>query len=81
MGHGCKCFTAFMKAQREELRQEIDIDKWILSEKAGRDVGWTAAERDYLEKHFAVFAKKFRKKYCGERCQPPLDCKGEGLAE
>ena len=37
-------------------------------------MGWTAAERDYLEKHFEIFAKKFRKKYCGERCEKRGEC-------
>ena len=74
MGTGCKCFSAFMSTQKVELRKEIDIDKWLLSEKAGRDVGWTAAERDYLEKHFEICAKKFRKKYCGERCEKRGEC-------
>lgn len=74
MGHGCRCFAAFMRAQKDELRKEIDLDKWFLSEKAGRDVGWTAAERDYLERHFSVFAKKFRKRYCGEKCEAKGEC-------
>ena len=74
MGHGCICFVAYIREQKEALRKEIDLDKWYLSEKAGRDVGWTAAERDYLEKHFLIFAKKFRKQYCGEKCEAKSGC-------
>lgn len=31
---------------------EIEKYKWIESEKAGRDIGWEHAEREWLKHHF-----------------------------
>lgn len=32
--------------------EEISKYKWIESEKAGQDIGWERASREWLEKHF-----------------------------
>ena len=37
------------------LRREIERHKWFLSERRGTDVGWHAAEQDWLERHFAAW--------------------------
>ena len=73
----CEAFREFMAAQREELKKEIDIDKWFESEKAGHDVGWSKAEQHYLETYFPKFAKTFRRKFCYERCPKKYDCEGK----
>lgn len=41
------------KMRRDTQRQmnEIERHKYFLSEKYGRDVGWEAAARDWVEKH------------------------------
>ena len=44
---------------------EIEKHKYFLSEKAGFDVGWEAAEQDWL----ANYSKQFR----GERVAEPSD--------
>lgn len=74
----CEAFREFMAAQRDELRREIDLDKWFLSEKEGYDVGWRKAEQDYLEKHFPAFAKRFRREFCSKRCPKKNECSGKG---
>ncbi len=33
-------------------REEIEKYKWIESQKAGRDIGWERAQREWLHKHF-----------------------------
>jgi hypothetical protein len=33
-------------------QEEITKYKWIESEKAGQDIGWERAEREWLQKHF-----------------------------
>lgn len=33
-------------------QEEINKYKWIESEKAGQDIGWERASREWLEKHF-----------------------------
>lgn len=60
----CEAFHEFMSAQRDELKKEIELNKWFMSQKAGQDVGWTKAEMDYLETHFPGFRKRFRKEFC-----------------
>ena len=44
----------FMKAQLHE----IDVHKWIESEKAGHDLGDTAV-RDWIDNHAAQFRKEW----------------------
>jgi len=35
--------------------EEITKYKWIESEKAGRDIGWERASREWLQKHFPAW--------------------------
>lgn len=35
-----------------DLETEVARHKWLASERAGRDVGWRAAEADWLQHHF-----------------------------
>jgi hypothetical protein len=45
-------FWSFFLQQREEILKY----KWIESEKAGRDIGIEAAIREWLQKHFTLWA-------------------------
>ena len=55
MSEECKkAFMEFMKAQLHE----IDVHKWIESEKAGHDLGDTAV-RDWIDNHAAQFRKEW----------------------
>lgn len=74
MSNVCEAFREFMSAQREELRREIDLDKWFLSEREGHDIGWTIAEQHYLEKYLPEFAKRFREEFCHKRCSKKERC-------
>jgi len=58
-----------MTTQSQALRKEIELHKWYLSEQNGRDVGWAAAEVNYLERHFGRFAREFRYKFCHDQCE------------
>jgi len=40
-------------------REEIEKYKWIESEKAGSDIGWERATREWLSKHFPEW-KRYR---------------------
>lgn len=40
-----------VRSQHEEIKKY----KWIESEKAGRDIGWERAEREWLQKHFPAW--------------------------
>jgi hypothetical protein len=37
-----------VRSQAEEIKKY----KWIESEKAGRDIGWERATREWMQKHF-----------------------------
>jgi hypothetical protein len=37
-----------VRSQREEIKKY----KWIESEKAGRDIGWERATREWMQKYF-----------------------------
>jgi hypothetical protein len=37
-----------IRSQQEEIKKY----KWIESQKAGRDIGWERAEREWLQQHF-----------------------------
>lgn len=55
MSEDCKtAFKEFLKAQKHEM----EVHKWLESEKAGHDLG-NAAVQDWIDKH----AKEFREKW------------------
>lgn len=57
---GQERFDERLKAQM----QEVEKHKWYLSEKAGRDVGYGDALRDFLNSGEAErFAKKYKKSH------------------
>jgi len=41
------------RSQQEEIKKY----KWIESEKAGRDIGWERAAREWLQRHFPGWKK------------------------
>jgi hypothetical protein len=43
-------------------REEITKYKWIESEKAGKDIGWERAAREWMAKHFPQW-KSYRWKH------------------
>ena len=61
----CLHFHEFMQRQRLLMQAAIDENKWYLSEQARHDVGYRAAEADFLQKHMAAIAVRYRSDYCG----------------
>ncbi len=41
----------------QSQQEEIKKYKWIESEKAGRDIGWERARREWLAKHFPAWKR------------------------
>ena len=64
----------FMQTQSMCLRRCIEQHKWFLSEKAKHDVGWDAAQADFIQKFLPGFAAGFRASFCGLICQKRLFC-------
>ncbi len=72
--HDCIHFKEFMENQLKLIKNSIEENKWYLSEKAMRDVGYSESEKDFIEIHMEKVAINFRKKYCGEICKNREDC-------
>ena len=70
----CAFFKDFMREQERRLREAIDENKWYMSERAGYDVGFEAAEYDFYVHHLHRFAHEFRVQYCGSRCPGRWEC-------
>jgi hypothetical protein len=64
----------FFLKQADVIRRCIEEDKWYLSEKAGRDVGWEAAYDHFMKTFVAGFAAGFRACYCGMICPMRQQC-------
>lgn len=70
----CRNFHEYMREQERRLREAIDENKWYLSERAGYDVGYAAAEMDFAIHHLDRFAHEFRVEFCGTRCSARWEC-------
>ena len=57
-----------MTEQRRLMQAAIDENKWYLSEQARHDVGYKAAEADFMERHMTAMAEQFRRNWCGGMC-------------
>jgi len=72
--HACIHFREYMQEQERRLREAIDENKWYMSERAGYDVGYEAAEYDFAIHHLDRFAHEFRVEFCGARCPARWNC-------
>lgn len=59
----CPCHN-FMLDEIEELKDKLTLHKWVMSERAGRDIGETEAKADFAENHFRKWAEVKRVEYC-----------------
>jgi hypothetical protein len=66
--------TDVITKQSELLKRCIEEEKWFLSEKAGFDVGFEAAEKSFILKYFKGFAATWRVIYCGLVCPLRHEC-------
>jgi hypothetical protein len=58
---------------------ELDVDKkYYLSEKARHDVGWSFAERNFIEHYLDTWAAGFKAAYCGHVCPDRNACELNG---
>ncbi|VGO14775.1 hypothetical protein PDESU_03344 [Pontiella desulfatans] len=70
----CKAFPELMAWQIQILKDAIDEDKWLLSERAGRDVGLPFATADFERRHLRTCAISWRIMYCGSICDHRDGC-------
>ena len=64
----------FFAVQSKVMEKSIAEDKWYLSEKEGKDVGWEIAKEHFYETYFAGFAAGFRVSYCTLVCPHRHNC-------
>jgi hypothetical protein len=72
--HNCSCLKELLSIEIPELRREINLNKYYLSEKARQDVGWTTAEKDFIEHYLNTWAAGFKAAYCGYVCLDKDNC-------
>ena len=70
----CASFAVLMGWQAERMRAAIDEDKWLLSERAGKDVGSVAAEQDFMKRFLKGCAVDWRREFCGAICSHRNEC-------
>ena len=65
----CHKLKELLKAEREDLTDEINKHKYYMSQRHNFDVGWDFAERDFLLNHLNSWAEGYKKCYCSCVCQ------------
>ena len=61
----------FLRAEAKELREQIMLHKYFLSQKASDDVGKKYAVDDFMKNHYHKWAEHFRNTYCDRYCHKP----------
>ena len=69
----CHHFADFLASERRRLSQAISENKWYLSERAGHDMGYRAAQLHFIDHFLPSFAHAFRMEYC-RSCQQAMQC-------
>ena len=64
----------FFVIQAKIMERAISENKWYLSEKEHHDVGWEAAEDDFLRFYSSGFNAGYRACYCGLHCPNRHEC-------
>lgn len=70
----CVHLRDLMAAQRPALMKEIELNKYYLSQKAKQDVGWEAAQQDFIDHYLTTWAAGFKAAYCGCACSDRGQC-------
>ena len=62
----CDELVEFLSKERKSLQDEIEKDKWYLSEKAGYDVGYEFAKNHFMSNLFYLnaWAEGYKTCYC-----------------
>ena len=71
---GCLNLPQYLSGARDRLSHALDENKWYLSERAGRDVGRTAAGLDFIDHHLDRVVRGFRAEFCHETCTMRTGC-------
>ncbi len=73
MANHCNHLEEFKESQVHYLQNEINFNRWKLTQEKGKDIGKVASEQDYLENYGASWFKGFGDTYCSLFC-PEKDC-------
>jgi len=65
----CHELVQLLRAEKQDLSDEICKHKYYLSEKAGKDVGLKEAEHDFIENYLPIWAEGYKKAYCSLVCK------------
>ena len=70
----CTQLIQLLAQERIDLKTEIERDKWFLSEKEHRDVGFERAEQHFIENYLNSWAEGYKMCYCSLVCPQRGDC-------
>lgn len=70
----CIGFQALKSWQVERYRQAVNENRWYMSQKCNRCVGWQEAERDFCNQGYYGCAEEWRQQYCGKICANRDNC-------
>ncbi len=72
--HTCVAFDSLKRWQIKQYLWAVNENKWYLSERFGRDVGWCEAEQDFTEHDFYGLAAQWRLEFCAHFCEYGQRC-------
>jgi hypothetical protein len=70
----CKNMQGLKVWTHDQAKRAIDENKWYLSERQHYDVGFSEAERDFLDNYCSECGARWRVKYCQDICEFFVDC-------
>ena len=70
----CLHLKQLLEAEKPALKEEIEKNKYYLSEKAHYDVGLEEAQKDFIEHYLDTWAAGFKDAYCKHVCKERDDC-------
>ena len=72
--HKCTLLKKLLKAEEPFLHEQIEKNKYYLSQKEHHDVGWKEAEKDFIEHYLNTWAAGFKAAYCNYVCDVRGNC-------
>jgi hypothetical protein len=69
----CTKLIELLEFERGDLKDEIERDKWLESEKRGYDIGWTEAQKHFINNYLDAWCEGYKVAFCKHICDE-LNC-------
>ena len=70
----CRFYREYTDEQGQRLIDAVNEEKWYMSEREGRDVGFETAMQRFIDRHLDHFANDFRIQFCHQKCPMRTGC-------